>query len=498
MRAEQIRTLPAPSRQSAENDFVNALGTWSQASGPVYQRLANGLRSAVLRGDITAGARVPAERNLSRLLAVSRTTVVSAYEVLRQEGWLESRRGSGTRVRSAPRRPLSSREESPSFRRHPVYRSLIEGSGGTIEFLGAHLPGAGAIPGEIFALKTGVARLARDHGYLPAGLPELRRAIAARLDARGLPTKEQQILITSGAQQAIGLVASLFLQRGDAVALESPTYLGAMDLFTNAGAHLVPLPVGEHGVGPEALRDVIHRAAPRLVYLVPTFHNPTGALLPEPARREIAKIADETAVPLVEDDTLADLTLGAEPPPPIAAFSRGGPVLTVGSLSKVLWGGLRIGWIRAPEPMLSRLTRLKILTDLGCSILSQLAAVELLGRIEIIRRSRRREVRTKYARLAKLLHSLLPSWSWTPPAGGLSLWVKLPHGDATGFAQIALRHGVAVVPGPLASPDGGGVDRLRLPFVHDAETMTEGIQRLARAWRAFSPEARAERTSLIV
>ena len=469
MREDRIRALPAPSRQSVESDFVNALGSWSQASGPVYQRLANGLRSAVLRGDVAPGARVPAERNLSRLLAVSRTTVVSAYEVLRQEGWLESRRGSGTRVRSAPRRAVSSRDDFPSFRRHPVYRSLIEGSGGTIEFLGAHLPGAGAIPGEILALKDGIARLARDHGYLPAGLPELRRAIAARLDARGLPAREEQILVTSGAQQAIGLVASLFLQRGDAVALESPTYLGAMDLFTNAGAHLVP-----------------------------TFHNPTGALLPEPARREIAKIADETQVPLVEDDTLADLTLGGEPPPPIAAFSRGGPVLTVGSLSKVLWGGLRIGWIRAPEPVLSRLTRLKILTDLGCSVLSQLAAVELLGRIEIIRRTRRREVRTKYARLAKLLSSRLPSWSWTPPAGGLSLWVKLPHGDATGFAQIALRHGVAVVPGPLASPDGGGADRLRLPFVHDAETMTEGVERLARAWRAFTPEARSERTSLIV
>jgi DNA-binding transcriptional MocR family regulator len=271
-----------------------------------------------------------------------------------------------------------------------------------------------------------------------------------------------------------------------------------MDLFTNAGAHLVPLPVGDRGVRPEALRDVIHRASPRLVYLVPTFHNPTGALLPEPARREIAKIADETQIPLVEDDTLADLTLGGEPPPPIAAFSRGGPVLTVGSLSKVLWGGLRIGWIRAPEPALSRLTRLKILTDLGCSVLSQLAAVELLGRIEVIRRGRRREVRTKYDRLARLLKSLLPSWSWTPPAGGLSLWVKLPHGDATGFAQIALRHGVAVVPGPLASPDGGGADRLRLPFVHDAETMMEGVERLARAWRAFTPEARSERTSLIV
>ncbi|HMA18119.1 MAG TPA: PLP-dependent aminotransferase family protein, partial [Thermoanaerobaculia bacterium] len=411
---------------------------------------------------------------------------------------LESRQGSGTRVRSAPRRSEARGDEPPSFRRNPVYRSLIEGSGGTIEFLGAHLPGTGAIPAELLSLQDGVTRLARGHGYLPAGLPELRRAIAKRLDARGLPTREDEVLVTSGAQQAIGLVAALFLQRGDAVAVESPTYLGAMDLFTNAGAHLVPVPVSERGISATALRDVVSRASPRLVYLVPTFHNPTGAVVPEAARREIARIADESEVPIVEDDALADLTLGAEPPPPIGAFVRGGTVVTVGSLSKVLWGGLRIGWIRASEPVLARLTRLKILTDLGCSILSQLAAVELLSQIETIRRSRRREVRTKYGRMARLLKSLLPSWTWTPPAGGLTLWVRLPHGDATGFAQVALRHGVAVVPGPLASPDSGGADRLRLPFVHDTETMTEGIQRLARAWRSYSPEAREERTSLIV
>ncbi|HLN79964.1 MAG TPA: PLP-dependent aminotransferase family protein [Thermoanaerobaculia bacterium] len=485
-------------RPAAEIDFVNSLGAWSQGSGPFYRRLANGMRSAILRGDLPPGARVPAERNLARLLAVSRTTVVSAYEILRQEAWLESRQGSGTRVRPAPRRSQARGAEPPSFRRNPVYRSLIEGSGGTIEFLGAHLPGTGAIPEEILSLRDGVARLARGHGYLPAGLPELRRAIAKRLDARGLPTKEDEVLVTSGAQQAIGLVATLFLQRGDAVAVESPTYLGAMDLFTNAGAHLVPVPVGEAGVLTGALKDVVSRASPRLAYLVPTFHNPTGSVVPEAARREIARIADQSDTPIVEDDTLADLTLGAEPPPPIGAFSRGGTVITVGSLSKVLWGGLRIGWIRASEPVLARLTRLKILTDLGCSILSQLAAVELLAQIETIRRARRREVRTKYGRMARLLKSLLPSWTWTPPAGGLSLWVRLPHGDATGFAQVALRHGVAVVAGPLASPDSSGADRLRLPFVHDANTMTEGMQRLGRAWRAYSPEARGERTSLIV
>jgi DNA-binding transcriptional MocR family regulator len=170
-------------RHAVETEFVNSLGAWAEGSGPVYRRLANAIRSAILRGDLTPGSRAPAERNLSRLLAVSRTTIVSAYEILRQEGWFETRQGSGTSVRPAPRaseRP----SDPPSFRRHPVYRSLIEGAGDTIEFLGAHLPGTGAIPEEVLSWKE-ISRLAKSHGYVPAGLPELRRAIATRLDARG-------------------------------------------------------------------------------------------------------------------------------------------------------------------------------------------------------------------------------------------------------------------------------------------------------------------------
>ncbi len=483
-------------------EFVHALGNWSVGPGPVYRRLAGAIRAGIERGEIVPGSRMPAERTLARLLAVSRTTVVSAYEMLRQELSLESRQGSGTRVRARSPRQLSvalREDASGSFRRHPVYRGLIEGSAGTIEFLGAHLPAASALVREVSSLgKSALGELARGPGYLPMGLQELRQAIATHLGKSGLPTGEEQILVTSGAQQAIGLIGALLLGRGDAVVVENPTYLGAIDIFTSLGARLVPVPVERDGARIDVLRETVTRTRPRLVYLMPTFQNPTGVVMPERERRSMARLAEELAIPILEDDTLADLSLGSTPPAPIAARSARAPVLTVGSLSKLFWGGLRIGWIRASEEILSRIARLKIMADLGGSVLSQLVAVRLLAHAERVKQERRRQLRERLKCLTKLLARHLPSWSWTPPPGGLSLWVRLPHGNADEFAQVALRHGVSVVAGTLASPDGSCSDHLRLPFVLEADRMKEGVERLARAWDAYSPAERKSSATLDV
>ena len=162
------------------------------------------------------------------------------------------------------------------------------------------------------------------------------------------------------------------------------------------------------------------------------------------------------------------------PPAPIAAFDREAPILTIGSLSKLFWGGLRIGWIRASEEILLRMTRLKIMADLGGSLIGQLVAVRLLAEAERVRAIRRREMRERLERLTSLLSKHLPEWTWIEPAGGLTLWVKLPRGDASTFAQVALRHGVAVVPGALASPGGGCGDRLRMPYVLEAGSDARG------------------------
>ncbi len=485
-------------------ELVGVLGKWSDGEGPVYRRLARGLTAAMERGEIEAGARLPSERSLAAALALSRTTVVSAYEELRDRELVESRRGSGTRARGAVSRGpgLRLREDpSGSFRRHPVYRSLVEGPGDTIEFLGAHLPAPDMLPRELSRLDEKALReLARGPGYMPMGLPALRAAIARHLTGWGVPTGEEQVLVTHGAQQAIGLAGALFLERGDAVVVEDPTYLGSIDIFTGLGARLLPVPVGADLAWVARLKDLVARAAPRLVYLMPTFHNPTGAVMPEACRRALARLSREMRVPILEDNTLADLSLAGRPPAPIAAFDPAAPVLTVGSLSKLFWGGLRIGWIRASEELVARITRLKIMADLGGSVVGQLGAVRLLAEAERVRQARRREMRERLDRLTKLLARHLPSWKWETPAGGLSLWVELPHGDAGAFAQVAMRHGVAVVPGSLASPTGGCTDRLRIPFVLEGAPMKEGVERLARAWAAYAgaPAKRARAASVLV
>ena len=528
--------------------FISHLGAWQAAPGPLYRRLAAVIAAAVAAGRLPAGSRLPAERPLAAALGVSRTTVIGAYDLLREEGWVESRRGSGTRVRTLspellpesaalPANAATGRGAMPSrggaaasapslaaaggaggpgspggpgglggpagqgaagtgeltrpLRRMAFFRGLVEASGSRIDFLGAHLPAAQPFLSEEWAAAApDVAAQMSHHGYLGLGLSALRQAIAAHLTVGGLPTAEEQVLVTSGAQQAIGLVAALYLQPGDAVALEDPNYPGALDTFNYARARLVPIPVTADGANVERLREAVVREAPRLIYLVPSFHNPTGALMPEAQRLAVARLAAETATPVVEDLTLADLDLDIAPPPPIAAAVPGAPVLTIGSLSKLVWAGLRIGWVRAEAPVIARLARFKVLSDLGSSLPGQILAARLLRRAAAIRDARRREARERRRALEQALAAALPDWTWRRPAGGLCLWVRLPRGNAEELARHALRHGVGLVPGPTCSPRDAWENYLRLPFVLEQEQMLEGIARLARAWEAYAPAAR--------
>jgi DNA-binding transcriptional MocR family regulator len=295
-------------------------------------------------------------------------------------------------------------------------------------------------------------------------------------------------MVTSGAQQAIALVGTLFLARNESALVESPTFLGALDALAASGATLSPIEVGPAGVRPDALREAV-RQRPRLLYLTPTFHNPTGATLPEGARREIARLASDVHLPILEDESLVDIALGAPPPPSIAALAPKAPVISIGSLSKLCWGGLRVGWIRAPEPVLTRLASLKVASDLGSSMLSQVVAVRLLERADEVRRLRRAQIKRQRDALAAELRRRLPDWSWTLPEGGLSIWARLPHGDASEFAQVALRHGVSLLAGPAISADGGHPQHVRLVYVHEPRVIAQAVERLARAWQSYAPAA---------
>jgi DNA-binding transcriptional MocR family regulator len=172
-------------------------------------------------------------------------------------------------------------------------------------------------------------------------------------------------------------------------------------------------------------------------------------------------------------------------PPPVAVFAKDAPVLTIGSLSKLFWSGLRLGWIRGPRDLIARLSRWKALADLGSPWHTQAMAVHLLAETASAEKARRRESSARLTLLTDLLHQHLPTWTWRKPDGGLLLWARLPAGDANQLAQVARRHGVAIVPGSANSPEHRFADYVRLPFVADAATMKEGVVRLARAWQEY-------------
>jgi DNA-binding transcriptional MocR family regulator len=469
--------------------LATALGHWSARSGPLYLALADALRRAVRRGDVPPGICLPAERSLATALAVSRGTVAAAYDLLRSEQLLGSRTGSGTWVRPEAARPIALlNDPTPSAPARRLSGRLIEPVPGLIDLATGSLSGLEGLPEDLFAM-PGVATLERlggGHGYLPLGLPELRARIAELHGGRGLPTRPAQIAVTSGAQQAIGLVGQLLVRPGDAVVVETPTYPGALDVFGRLGARIVPVPAESSWARAGALRAAVEANAPRLVYVLPDCANPTGRVMPEGRRREIARLADEHQVYVVEDNSLADVVLEPRGIPPVAAFSRTGRVLTLGSLSKVAWGGLRVGWLRGPAEFVDPLGRLKAATDFGMSVLPQVSALRVLDRLPAIAADRRRLVRERRDLAERELARLLPEWCWTSPEGGLSLWIRLPAGTADGLAQVALRHGVEFTPGSAHAVDGACDDHLRLSYGPPPALLREGIARLAAAWHDYA------------
>jgi DNA-binding transcriptional MocR family regulator len=462
---------------------------WAAGDGPLYLRLAQALRRAAERGELTPGERLPAERLLAQALGISRSTVVASYEQLADDGWLERRQGSGTYV--AIGRGGQASEALPDA--GSAFGELFGAGEDVIDFsLAAPLAAPAVLDalGHLAGYAADAETLGR--GYLPAGLPGLRSAIAGYLTAIGLDSAERHILVTSGGQQAISLLASLWVSRGDAVVVESPSYPGALDAFRAAGARLLTIPVDDDGADVGSLRELLARAAVRVVYVTPSYNNPTGSLLSHTRRRELARIAQEFQVPIIEDLVTAESVLvpGAEVPP-VGSFSGDGWITTIGSMSKLFWGGLRVGWVRGSEQTVFRLTQLKALADLGSSLLPQFASLELFGRLAEVRAWRRADCQPRLHALRGWLSEYLPDWAWQEPAGGNDLWVHLPRGSATEFLQLASRFGVSAAAGPLFSADGGHADYVRLSFLLDVADLKEGVRRLAQAWRAYLPRSAA-------
>lgn len=457
--------------------LVERLGRWSSGRGPLYVLLAARMRALIDDGELPPGARLPPDRVLASALAVGRSTVVAAYEQLAVEGRIVRRQGSGTRVAGAATAPRRATTEAPAF------LHLLEPKDGVIMLACAAPDSPPAELVEAYARTLPqLADTAGDIGYHPIGHLRLRRAIADRYTRRGVPTSSEQVLVTTGGQQALSLLARALLRPGDRVLVETPTYAGVLEAFREEGAVLRGLPVGLSGFA-----DAVAEHRPVVAYVIASFHNPTGAVLPALRRQRLAETAPAAGVVLIDDEALTDLGFpGESTPPPLAAYHD--EVITVGSLSKVVWGGLRIGWVRAPARVVARLARLRAVHDLGGNIPAQLAATDLLSRLDAPLRRGAVQRQARHDHLRAELARQLPEWQAPAVSGGQTLWVRLPHGDGSSFAQAALRHGVTVLPGTGLDAEGGSREYVRLHFLAPPEDLSEAVRRLAAAWRGYHPQ----------
>lgn len=475
-----------------------ALQDWTASEGPLYRRLATGLRAAIEAVRLPPGTMLPPERSLAATLAVSRSTVVAAFEDLKRTGHLEARQGSGTWVRGRARLPDEGNVELvEELEDHAIVRDITGSPSQIIELTMSAVDCAPEVTQAALSLEPALLeRWSTGHGYSPQGVEELRRSVAEHLEGMGVPTTPQQVLITAGATQAVLLATRLYLEPGATAVVESPTYGGALDILHASGARLFGVDVDVDGARTDQFADLLARVAPRLAYLVPDCHNPTGVMLSHARREEIANLAAETHVPVIEDLALRDVWFGAPPPPPIASFAPDAPVLTVGTMSKVFWAGLRVGWMRGSEAAIAKLARLKVITDFGTPIHTQALTAQLLPVLEPTAAWRRAELQERLSvlRAAGALH--LPDWQFNEPVGGLSVWARLPAPLAADLARRAPDHGVAVVAGFAFSAEHHlFADRIRLPFVAPPRVIREGMRRLGEAWssleRGEAPSAAA-------
>ncbi|HXQ62972.1 MAG TPA: PLP-dependent aminotransferase family protein [Acidimicrobiales bacterium] len=457
--------------------LVGTLGEWAAGPGPLFRQLSRAVAGAIESGALAEGLRLPSERVLASALFVSRGTTVAAYDLLVTDGLVERRHGSGTYVAGAGALGLPDGREGSALVHRLVERSTARS--GVIDLSISVLHDAGGLP-DVTLSSGDLRAMVPETGYSPWGSSGLRALVADRVSGWGLPTTPGQVVITSGAQQGISAAAACWLRPGDTVVVEDPCYPGAIAAFAQAGAQLVGVPVDGEGVLPDELGHALS-ARPALVYLQPTVQSPTGTVLSAARRRRVAELVRRYRVPMVEDVALADLCW-APAPPPVAFLCPEASVAVVGSLSKVLWGGIRLGFVRAPEPLALRFARVKATSDLGTSAVSQMLAERLLSGRPGVWRLRSLELRRRYEVLAASLTDRLSDWRWSEPAGGLSVWVSLGGIDAERFAQIALRHGVAVATAtPLSVTDCHG-DRIRLSFAAPPGILRQGVERLRAAW----------------
>ena len=464
--------------QLTARTLESLLGEW-RTDGSAYTALADRIRLLTLDGRIPTDSRLPAERDLGTRLGLSRTTVTAAYRQLRDAGYLHSVQGSGS-VARLPGTTLDPGAPAPAA---------------ILDLGQAVLP---AWPGLAEVATLAAADLPRHltgSGFDPLGIPELRRALAERYRARGLPTEPEQIMVTVGAQHAIALLARVLINRGDRVLIETPTYPHAYEALRAAGGRLMPvsvtagMPGADAGWDEPALVQTLERSNPVLGYLMPDFQNPTGQTMPMAQRERVLAAAARQGTVLISDETIGELDIdrAGEFSPFAASADPARPdlAITVGSVGKTVWGGLRVGWIRADAGLIRKLASARLANDLGTPVLEQLIVTRLLQELPGILESRRTLLRAGRDRLVAGLAKRFPEWQVPQVHGGVVLWVNLGRPVSSQLSLAARAQGLLLPAGPRFGIDGAFERFLRIPFCYGPSDMPRALDALAEAWQSM-------------
>ncbi len=489
-------------------DATHAPGTLEPGEGggrapriPLYRTIADTVIREIRTGRYLEGERLPPSRELARRLEVNRATVHQALQVLKEEGWVETNRGGGTHVarRSAATPVLGPAPAWDKIASSLLVRVMAEpplaaDTPGVPHDLARLAPDEREFPAELFA--GFLAEVAKNGTLLSYGSPfgyrPLRETLAERLRRRGVPADPDAILIVNGAQQGLDLITRALVDPGDGVAVENPSYAGALTLFRTHRARLLGVPLDREGLALAPLAEVL-RERPKFLYTIPDFQNPTGLLVPPRRRQEILAAAVAAGVPLIEDAFDADLWVEGELPPPLAALAPD-QVVHLGTLSKALFPGLRVGWVSGPRELIHRLATLKRIGELTSPPLLQAAVNLFLVRGEYDRHLARTRARLK-ARLALAHRTVVQRFPagtrCERPSGGWVLWAELPPGvSGRALAALAREHGVLVSPGADYDAARADVPAIRISVARggsadlEAALETVGVQARSLARQA--------------
>lgn len=466
-----------------------------QADIPVYLQIVAYIKRKIEAGEWPLRSTLPTQRALAQAFEVNRSTVVTALEELKAEGLIESTVGSGTIVSNntwsllqpasppdwlgyveagvhPPNTPII--QDINRYEPDPSYIRL-----GTGELSPRLLPTR-----QMESILAGLGGKMTHLGYAePKGLLPLREEISRYLGTRGIEASPASILVVSGALQALQLISLGILRRGSTILLEQPSYLFSLPLFQSSGMRMVGVAMDREGIRPDALERQKLAQGAALLYTIPSYHNPTGILMSEDRRQQVLEVCARERLPILEDDVYGELWFDEPGPLPLKSRDRGGQVLYLGSLSKTLSPGLRIGWIVGPQPVIERLADVKMQTDYGASSLSQLVAAEWLA--SGMYSEHVREVRHALKKRRDLVVRLLSRWfgdlaEWEVPSGGFYIWLRLRRAvSMRSLFSKALAEGILLNPGYVY--DRSDSQHLRLSYAYaDEDKLEQALHSLAR------------------